>query len=164
MNCASATSVVIRWRIIDGGGNPVTCAQAGATQLDVFVASYHVSQSCPATASSGSIAPVSGGLPAGHYTVDVILSGQSLHAEVRAASIYLSCSDQPNAPTVDLEVTPACLSTNATGFAWNVSNPCPRDAGAPCYAACTLNGAQYVGCVSGSTVGTECYSSCSACP
>jgi hypothetical protein len=26
-----------------------------------------------------------------------------------------------------------------------------------------LNGAQYVGCVSGSTIGTQCYQSCSDC-
>jgi hypothetical protein len=61
-------------------------------------------------------------------------------------------------------VDAGCLSTNANGFAWNISNPCPRDAAPACYAACTLNGAQYVGCVSGSTIGTECYRSCSDCP
>lgn len=61
-------------------------------------------------------------------------------------------------------VDAGCLSTNALGFAWNVSNPCPRDGGPACYAACQLNGAQYVGCVSGSTIGTECYRSCSDCP
>jgi hypothetical protein len=58
----------------------------------------------------------------------------------------------------------ACLSTNANGFAWNVSNPCPHDGGSACYAACTLNGVQYIGCVSGSTIGTQCYRSCSDCP
>lgn len=61
-------------------------------------------------------------------------------------------------------VDAGCLSTNAAGFAWNISNPCPRDAAPACYAACTLNGAQYVGCVSGSTIGTECYRACSDCP
>jgi hypothetical protein len=57
-----------------------------------------------------------------------------------------------------------CLSANMSGFDWNVSNPCPHDGGPACYATCTLNGAQYVGCVTGSTIGTQCYGSCSECP
>jgi hypothetical protein len=70
--------------------------------------------------------------------------------------------------------SPSCLAVDAGAIipppplSWNA--PCARDAGADagaaCYASCTLleGTYKYVGCVSGSPVGTMCHASCSACP
>lgn len=63
----------------------------------------------------------------------------------------------------------ACVGPTATGFAINV----PCGGGAPgtivgaCYAACTLNGAPFVGCVqpyANPAIPSRCYASCAECP
>jgi hypothetical protein len=63
-----------------------------------------------------------------------------------------------------------CLGPDTTGFAFN--QPCPMGDAAACvyssdrccYAHCTLNSDQFVGCVSGSPVASRCHASCSDCP
>jgi hypothetical protein len=66
----------------------------------------------------------------------------------------------------------ACLGPDTAGFALNIDQACPMGDAAACvyssdhccYAHCTLNNAQYVGCISGSPVASRCYASCSDCP
>jgi hypothetical protein len=65
-----------------------------------------------------------------------------------------------------------CLGPDVEGFALNIDMPCPMGDAAACvyssdhccYAHCTLNNVQYVGCLSGSAVASRCYASCSDCP
>ncbi len=55
-----------------------------------------------------------------------------------------------------------CIDVNAQGFARNAA--CPRDGGAACFAACTLTGDRFVGCVAGAADYGACYANCAACP
>lgn len=60
-----------------------------------------------------------------------------------------------------------CVSPSATGFA--INTPCGGGppAAYACYAACTLSGASYVGCVqpySNPIIPSRCYASCAECP
>jgi hypothetical protein len=57
-----------------------------------------------------------------------------------------------------------CLDANAPGAAFNDTCDGRQAATVACHAACTLSGAHYVGCVSGSPYATFCYSDCGACP
>ena len=65
-----------------------------------------------------------------------------------------------------------CVGSDTAGLALNIDEPCSvEDAaacsyktGRCCYAACTLNGAPFVGCIEGSAVASRCYASCSDCP
>jgi hypothetical protein len=59
---------------------------------------------------------------------------------------------------------PACIDTNAPGFALNGTCDGGRPASAGCHASCQLGAAAYVGCVSGNAFATVCYAGCGACP
>ena len=63
----------------------------------------------------------------------------------------------------DAPAPPVCLPASSPGFA--LGGTC--DGGAPaskgCHAACTLEGAPFVGCVSGTPYAAACYASCGAC-
>ncbi len=62
----------------------------------------------------------------------------------------------------------SCVDANALGFAFNRNagnGACPQGGVSDaCYPECTLNGVQYVGCVTGSDVANHCVSSCATCP
>lgn len=58
----------------------------------------------------------------------------------------------------------ACLDADVAGFALNATCEGGRPASDGCHAACTLNGAPFVGCVEGSPWASSCYASCAACP
>jgi hypothetical protein len=64
----------------------------------------------------------------------------------------------------DVDAAPAaCLSTDAPGFAFNGTCDGGMAASKGCHAACTLNGAPFVGCVAGSPYAAACYADCAAC-
>lgn len=56
-----------------------------------------------------------------------------------------------------------CIDTSAPGF--NLGGTCEGGAAASkgCHAACTLNGAPFAGCVSGSPYASFCFDSCAGC-
>lgn len=58
---------------------------------------------------------------------------------------------------------PPCLDASAPGLAFN--GTCEGGAAATkgCHAACTLNGAPFVGCVAGSPWASACYADCAGC-
>lgn len=58
---------------------------------------------------------------------------------------------------------PVCLEASAAGFAINGTCTGGPPASAGCHAACTLDGAPFVGCVTGSPYASRCYASCAAC-
>jgi hypothetical protein len=94
----------VPWQIVEDvpGDPPLTCAQAGATSVEIDVNGQAFLDSCPANATGGQFSiPLA---DAGNYTLDgFLLSGNVVLSEVHPPSFSVGCSDVQT-PTVTFPV------------------------------------------------------------